>query len=205
MTINRPIRFVIAAAWCVAPLALFAQENDREADHQGLRELKAVAEEAINTNNLELLRPHLDEPFSIVTYTDSEFSDFDAFQAQWQKTRDELLEGGSYTTKLLPERSQLFGDIAVCRGNSENVLVTGDGSRYEFESRWTAICRQVDGEWKIVRAHSSLNPFTNPLMKDRVKWMLIQWGCGALLVGLLVGFLLRAMTARRSGGPASAE
>ena len=71
------------SAGIVAPAVLCADEGDpHEADHEALRGLRKVAEEAINNNKLELLKPHLDDPFSIVTYTDREFTDFDTFQAQ---------------------------------------------------------------------------------------------------------------------------
>ena len=174
-----------------------AQDDDREADHEALRALRAVAEKAINTNQMELLRPHLDDPFSVVTYTDREFTDFDVFLARWQKTRDDLLGDGNYTTKMLPERSQLIGDIAICRGNSKNVLINGDGEQFEFESHWSATCRKVDGQWKIVRAHSSLSPFDNPMLKSTVKSILIKVSLAALVVGLLVGWIAQSILARR--------
>ena len=169
------------------------QTQDDEADHEALRRLRAVAEQAINENRLELLRPHLQEEFWVVTYTDRQFSDFDTFQAQWQKTRDELLDGGSYTTQLNPERSLIFGDIALTRGNSENVLVTADGAEYGFPSHWSAVCRKIDGDWKIIQAHSSLNPFDNLLLKATVKDWLLKIAVGAGLAGLVLGWLTSAL------------
>ncbi len=201
------INFQVAALLLPIGFASFISLADtttpdpREADHNELRKLKVLVEEAINTNQLDLIRPHLDDPFSIVTYTDREFSDFDAFQDRWQKTRQELLSGGSYATKLLPERSQLYGDVAICRGNSHNVLVTGSGDRFEFDSHWSAVCRMVDGRWKIVRAHSSLSPFDNPMIVAKVKGMLTKVGIGTLIVGLLIGWIVKTFVAKRQGSP----
>ena len=113
-----------------------ADDLENEADHEALRKLKAVAEEAINNNQLDLLKPYLDDNFTVVTYTDREFTDFEVFKDRWQQTRDELL----------PERSLIMGDIAVARGDSENVLVTGGGRKYRFPAKWSAVCRKVDGE-----------------------------------------------------------
>src|SRR5262249_36064896 len=77
-----------------------------EAEHAALRQFKALFEKAVNENNLELMKPHLHEPFSVVTYTDREFKDFEAFKARWQKTREELLgSGGRYSLTLDPDRS----------------------------------------------------------------------------------------------------
>jgi hypothetical protein len=186
--------------WAVLVLALgapslAAQETlqDEEADHEALRRLRAVVEQAVNENRLELLRPHLHESFWVVTYTDRQFSDFDAFKTRWEQTRQELLDGGSYQTKLLPERSIIVGEIAIARGNSENVLVTGDGAEYRFPSHWSAVLRKVDGDWKIVQAHSSLSPFDNPMMMAAVKGLLLKVGAGAAATGLVVGWLTSAL------------
>ncbi len=169
---------------------------NQEADHEALREIRAVAEEAINTNNLDLFEPHLAEDFSIVTYTDREFSDFTAFKERWQKTRDELLDGGSYTTDMQPELSQIIGDIAIARGNSQNVLINGGGERFEFPSRWTAVLHKVDGEWKVVRAHSSLSPFDNPMLRSAVEDIMIKAGAATLLAGLVLGWIASWCMAR---------
>src|SRR5439155_18227836 len=109
------------------PLASAQQDQD-EAEHAALREFKALFEKAASENQLELLKPLLNQPFSVVTYTDREFTDFEAFKARWQKTRDEIVGNGSYQVTLLPERSEIFGDIAVARGDSKNVLVTAKGN-----------------------------------------------------------------------------
>jgi len=161
-----------------------------EADHQALRELKAVFEEAASGNKLELLQPYMHHPFSVVTYTNREFTEFQAFKAQWQKTRDEIVGDGVYQVVLRPERSEIYGDIAITHGDSDNVLVTSNGTRYEFNSRWTAVCRKVAGQWKIVRAHSSLDPFGNPMLRGRVRRYLFAVGAGAAVAGLLLGTLL---------------
>ncbi|MEQ8788784.1 MAG: nuclear transport factor 2 family protein [Pirellulaceae bacterium] len=172
-------------------------KSDVEADHDALRALRAVAEQAINENNLDLLRPHMAEKFSVVTYTDREFTDFDEFKRRWEQTREDLLSGGSYTTKLNPELSEIHGDFAIARGRSENVLVTGDGTTYEFPSRWTAVMHKVNGQWKVVRAHSSLSPFDNPMLHATVsRWLLIV-GAIAAVVGLLVGGIFGLLIGRR--------
>jgi hypothetical protein len=97
-----PSAILFASSFWFGTVDVAAQ--DHEADHDALRRIRVVAEEAINTNNLDLLKPYLAEGFTIVTYTDREFSDFTAFKERWQKTRDELLAGGSYTTERCPPR-----------------------------------------------------------------------------------------------------
>jgi ketosteroid isomerase-like protein len=174
-------------------LPLAAQEPD-EADHQALREMKAVFEKAASENNLDLLKPYVPAEFSAVTYTDREFTDFEAFKTRWQKTRDEIVGTGSYKVTLKPEKSKIYGDIAIARGDSDNVLVNSAGKKFEFTSHWTAVCRKIDGQWKIERVHSSLDPFGNPMLVDGVKGKITTYagmaGVGGLIVGGLVAFLL---------------
>ena len=188
--------FALPAA---APPSGIGQKKDDEADHQALREFKTLFEKAASENKLELMKPHLHEPFSVVTYTDREFSDFEKFKARWQKTRDEIVGIGSYKVTLLPERSEIYGDIAVAHGDSENVLITGAGNEYHFTSHWTAVFRKVDGQWKIVRVHSSLDPFGNPMVVGEVWRKVTQVGVGAGVGGLILGGLVAYLLLRRRG------
>jgi ketosteroid isomerase-like protein len=185
------------------PFSATAVEPTEEvdhADHEALRALRAVFEKAASENQLDLLEPYLDQPFSVVTFTDREFTDFDVFKAQWQKTRDRLLAGGSYSVKLNPELSRLHGDLALCKGSSDNVLRTGSGQEYRFKSNWTAVCRKVDGKWKIVRAHSSLDPFGNPMVLAGAKDAVIKGVVIAGVCGLILGGLIHALWVRRRAG-----
>jgi hypothetical protein len=177
---------------------IVAQDED-EADHQALRELKAVFEKAASENRLELLKPYVNEKFSAVTYTDREFTDFEAFKERWQKTREEIVGNGSYQVTLLPERSELYGDLAIARGDSENILINEAGKEFRFTSHWTAVCRKVDGQWKILRAHSSLDPFGNPMLVDGVRQRMLLAAGVAALVGLIVGGLVVYLAMRKRG------
>ncbi len=168
-----------------------------EADHDALRAFKMLFEEAINTNNLELIEPYLNDPFSVVSYTDREFTDFTAFKAQWQSTREAMLKGGTYSVTLLPDRSLIYGDIAIAKGNSENTLVTGGGDEHRFTSKWTVVFRKSDGGWKIARVHSSLNPFSNSMIDTYVRNTIIKFVAASLIAGLVIGWLARRFLARK--------
>src|SRR5688500_5862629 len=180
-----------------------AQPADDEADHAALREYKTLFEKAASENKLDLMKPILHEPFSVVTYTNREFTDFEAFKDRWQQTRDETVGSGSYKVTLLPERSEIYGDMAIAHGDSENVLVTAAGTEHKFSSHWTAVLRKVDGEWKIVRAHSSIDPFGNPMLVAGVKQKLIQVGLAAGAGGLVLGAVAAYFLARRRSNAAS--
>ena len=180
--------------------------SDREDDRAKLRALKPVFEKAASENQIDLLKPHLHDPFSAVTYTNREFTDFETFKARWQKTRDEVVgPRGSYKVTLRHEPAVFFDDVAVVRGDSDNFLVTSDGNEYRFNSHWTGVCRKVDGEWKILRMHFSLDPFGNPMVVGAVKRRLTQVGiataAGGLIVGALVAWVIRGRLQRRAPAP----
>ena len=164
-----------------------AQEANHE-DHEALRRLRDTFQEAAASNDLDRMKPFLATNFSIVTFTDREFLDFDAFKAQWQKTRKAMLgEGGSYRVQLNPEYSVLLGDIALCRGDSSNVIVNASGDTFTFGAHWTVVCQKIDGQWKIVRGHNSLDPFHNPMLEHAVKGMVAKYAAGSFVGGLLLG------------------
>jgi ketosteroid isomerase-like protein len=194
-----PILTRTSAAQPAAPEQNAAPPDQDEADHAALREYKALFEKAASEGQLDLLKPILHEPFSVVTYTDREFTDFESFKARWLKTRDEVVGNGSYKVTLLPDRSEIYGDIAIARGDSENILVSATGNRYEFTSHWTAVFRKQDGQWKVVRVHSSLDPFGNPMVVGEVKRRMTQAGLGAGLGGLVIGGIIAYLLAGRGG------
>lgn len=199
-----PTAVVIAA--CLAALVSAAQPpaaDEHEADRNALRALKAIFEQAASKNQLDLLRPHLHEPFSVVTYTDREFSDFEAFKARWQETRDEVVGQGSYQVTLKPEPTEFFGDVAVARGDSDNVLVASSGNEYRLTSHWTAVFHKVDGQWTIVRVHSSLDPFGNPMIRGEVRRWLVFVGIAAAALGLVIGGLVAYLLLGGRAGPVS--
>ncbi len=171
-----------------------------EADHQELRAMKAVYEKAVAENNLDLLKPMIRDDFSFVTFTDTEFDrkrdDFETFKSDWTATRNKLLQGGSYTVELQPERSLILGNIAIARGDSRNILMRGDGREFTFTAKWTAVCIKENGAWKVIRAHNSLNPFENPLLHDIVRTLLLKTGTISGLGGAILGVLLTLLVNR---------
>lgn len=72
-------------------------------------------------------------------------------------------------------------------------MVDRKGDLCEFTTHWTVILKRNDGEWKVVRAHNSLDPFANPMLKSSVKKALFWMGLLAFLGGSAVGALVMAM------------
>lgn len=190
----------LIAAISLSPALAFAEDAlADEAEHEGLRKLKAVFEEAARTNNMDLMRPFVDPAFSVVTFTDSSFDDFDAFKKRWESSRQTLLHGGTYEVELLPDRSVLLGNgLALAKGNSKNVIVTGDGEEYRYSANWTAVCRKDGETWKLLRVHCSMDPFRNPMVTAGFRKLAYKIGAATLVAGLLIGWFVRLMWSRRN-------
>ena len=167
--------------------------SDHNVDREKLRDIQAIFERAVTNNTIEDLKPYTDPEFSFVSFTDRSFSDFDSFSKQWRLTRIAMLGSGKFSTKLNPEPSLFIGDIAVCYGNSTNNMVDSSGNEYDFTSHWTVIFKRYNDEWKILRAHNSLNPFSNPMLKHAVKRKMIFISAASLLVGAGLCYFLTSL------------
>jgi ketosteroid isomerase-like protein len=161
-----------------------------EAERERLRGLQAIFQKAVKENKMDVMRPHCGPHFSFVSFADRAFKDFESFFQRWQITRNEMVgENGSFETDLRPEPSLFFGDIAVCFGNSINKMQNKRGSQFEFTGNWTVIFKKEEGNWKVVRAHNSLDPFGNPMLIDGVKRKVMLIAGIAGVIGLVLGAL----------------
>lgn len=157
-----------------------------ESDREQLRAIQTIFENAVEKNTLEDLRDHIDSDFSIVSFTDKSFDDFESFNKQWKITRQNTIGNGSFTTKLNPVPSLFIDDIAICKGRSDNTMVDNTGQRFEYTSNWTVIFKRTNNTWKILRAHSSLDPFGNPVLVSKVK--------RKILLSSLLSFIFGSVT-----------
>lgn len=162
-----------------------------EAERTKLRALQSIFEKAVANNTIEDMRKHVGENFSFVSFTDTLFTDFDAFSKQWKLTRDKLVGNGSFSTELNPFPTLFINDLAICSGNATNNMVDKKGGEFSFTTNWTVILQQTGQEWKVLRAHNSLSPFTNPMMKAAVKRLLINIGALAFFVGASAMWLVQ--------------
>lgn len=200
---RRTVRGALAAAMLGLGTAVAAAEAAEDADHEALRALREVYERAVNENNVELLRPHLDPDFSAVTSTNQAVSGFEGFKAYWNEYWGHVPVGGTgprYTAKLAPERSLVYGDLAIGGGTSHDTIRTADGREYALAARWTVVFHKRAGKWKILRLHASIDPFSNPLVGQGAQRLALKAALGALGVGMLVGWLAGWVFARRGRG-----
>jgi ketosteroid isomerase-like protein len=178
--------------------------GDDDADHAALRALVPEYEQAVNDGKPELLQPYLDSDFSGVMITGDEVDSFVSLEQYWASIQSLMGDGGKYRVKVhVAARSILSGDLAVSYGTTDDEVVTSRGKEYHFTGRWTAVCRKRDGKWKILRVHGSMDPVTNPFVLATVRSASISAGAVAGMVGLLVGWFVHNLVARRRKAAAS--
>lgn len=181
--------------------ALHAQPGTDETDHEALRVLKRVFEQAVAEDRVELLQPYLHANFSGVMITSEPVGSFDDLRAYWRKIKELMGQGGRYTTTVNPDRSLIFGTIALAKGTTDDVVVTGNGAEYRFNSRWTAVLAKQNADWKILRVQGTIDPLANPFVATAMRRTASWTGGVGAIVGLLIGWLLSLVIRRRRARP----
>jgi len=159
-------------------------------DRDKLRELQTIFENAVKNNTIENIRPFTHPEFSFVSFTDKSFGDFDSFKQQWNFTRKELVGTGSFSTQLNPAPTLFVDDTAIAYGNAKNSLLDARGRNFNFTNNWTVIFKRQDGEWKVLRAHNSIDPFANPMLLSGVKNKVIKYSALSFMGGLILCSIL---------------
>jgi ketosteroid isomerase-like protein len=168
-----------------------------EAEHQALRDLKALYEQAIKEDRLDLIADYIHPDFHGVMVTSRAVNSLDELRTFWADIHTLMGEGGRYTTTVNPERSVIHGDIALARGTTDDVVVTGDGKEYRFTSQWTAVLQKDAGRWKLRRVHGTMDPIANPFVREFAQRAIIQYGIAAGIGGIALGFGVPAVIRRR--------
>lgn len=184
---------------CLAPPAQAQAPAtlQEEAEHEALREIRRIYEQAVDQNQIELLRPLLHPEFTGVMVTGRAVASIDEVRDYWRDIWTLIGEGGRYSSTVKPEWSTLFGDVAVARGTTEDVVVTGEGREFRFETFWTAVLQKDDGRWKLRRVQGSMDPVTNPFVREFMRRTALQGGFVGGAIGLAVGFGAAFLIARR--------
>lgn len=165
--------------------------ENREHDREQLRAIQAVFEQAIINNSIEDIRQYTHKDFSFVSFTDRSFKDFDSFAKQWGVTREQMLgQKGKFSSQLNPEPSFFYDDIAICHGCATNQMKDKKGKDFVYTSNWTVVCKKEQEGWKVIRAHNSLNPFSNPMLVAGVKGRIIGTAAITFTVGIILGAIV---------------
>lgn len=180
----------------LAALPLFAQAPD-EAEHQALRQIKALYERAINEDRLDLLQPYFASPFYGVMITSKRVSTLEEMKQYWANMKQLIGPGGSYRVTVDPEKSVIMGDFALARGTTRDVVRTGDGDTYQFGTNWTCVLHKEGGIWKVIQVQGSMDPVGNPFVNAKLREATFRIAGGAAAIALILGLLIGWLIGRR--------
>jgi ketosteroid isomerase-like protein len=192
--VRRTIPWILIA---LAALPLAAQDTGREQDHDALRRLRAVYEDAVNNNDLSKVKPLLAEGFTGVMISGEELKSYEDLVAFWSKIRGMLGAGGKYRVKVVTDQTDFFGDLGISRGYTEEQFVTAGGKEYNVQARWTAVTRKQNGEWKLFRVQGSIDPIDNPAVEMVVSRTKLMFAAAGMAAGLLLAVLASVLLRRR--------
>lgn len=195
-------RLLAAALLAAAPLVQGtdnAPSDQDKQEHDKLRALLGTFTQAFNTRNLDPLLPHLHPNFSVTMIN----QDVVTSPAELKSYLDKQFNGPNALltdVKIKPEADVLTtfveGRIGINRGSSVDTYTLKDGRVVTLNTRWTGTAIKDGDTWKVLNAHIGLNAIDNPILEgmEKLKWM---WVGGALVVGLIAGFLAGRVTARK--------
>jgi ketosteroid isomerase-like protein len=162
-----------------------------EADRAELRKLRALYEEVVKSDDLTKLMPYLPPSFTAVTPTGEQVKGPSELQAYFKKIWGMIGQGGTYEVKVNLGSTDLYNDIAVSYGTTDEFIKTAEGRQYQFPMLWTAVSRKENGTWKVIRMHGSIDPLTNVFVMTQLNTLKWIYGVGGLIVGLILGILTR--------------
>ena len=201
MKINRQIIHLVLAGSLLFVFSIMTLHADEEADHAALRAMKTAYEEAVNSNNLSKIGPYLGAGVTGVMVTGEPVQGFQGLESYWKKIQALIGEGGSYHVQVNPDRSELFGDLAVAHGTTDDVVRLPSGKQLKFNSLWTAVCRRENGAWKVIRMQATMDPVNNVFTAWKMGTAKLLYGGGGFIAGGLLALVLMRLF-RRARRPA---
>jgi len=171
---------------------------DEEADRATLRKIMALYEEVVRSDDITKLLPYLPENLTAVTPTGEEVKGPQQLQAYFQRIWALIGKGGTYQVKVNVGSTDFYGDIAVSYGSTDELIRSAAGKEYQFPMLWTAVSRQENEQWKVIRMHGSIDPLTNVFVAAQLQMTKLVYGIGGGVVGLGMGLLLHFLRRSRT-------
>lgn len=161
------------AGWVTACLvfamAPVVPAQNREPDHQALRQLLVSMQKAINSNDLKSLEPFLARGFVFTGVDQTLVTNAAGMAAYFGRmvrpdapvARVEMApQAGALTRFVGP-------DAGYCFGTSLDTYTLKDGRKFRIPSRWTAVVVREGGAWKAAAIHLGVNFLDNPVLTAR--------------------------------------
>jgi ketosteroid isomerase-like protein len=202
-------RTVAAVAAALLVIATFAGRAGAQASKPvteadptaAIAALRGELVDSFNKGDVDRLLSHLD-PDVVATWQNGEVCRGpEAVRAYYNKM---MVGPDRVVAKLsanpVVDDRHVYGDWAVSWGNLHDAYELKDGSRFTFDSRFTATIARRGAEWKVTSFHASINAFDNPVLKIVAKksgtWAGVAAGLLGLVAGVGLGLLVRRRKAR---------
>ncbi len=121
--------------------------------------------------------------------------------AYWQEVQKLIGPGGTYHVTVNVDKTDLFGDVAVSHGTTDEMIRLANNKDLNFHAFWTAVCHQEAGAWKVVRMEATLDPIDNVFVTLQLKKARLVCGTGGLLAGVVLALLFRLVCCRTKSNP----
>ena len=179
------------------PQVLSAEASvDAPPTQEELVELRNALVKAFESRNIDEMLTHV-HPEIVVTWQNADVTrGHDEVRAYFNK----MLSGPQsvvVAAKGNPEieSRKAFGNHIVSFGHmNDELTLRGESEPLRFDSRFSSLIVRHEGKVKLAGLHLSLNAFDNPVNKfamDALKRYGVLGGLGILVVGFLLGFLMR--------------
>lgn len=185
----KTILFLFVFLMCVS-VAAFAEEN-RDADHNKLRELKSKVTNAFNKRDAREIASCFTEKFSITTIDQTTLTSVPEIENYFYKffvAKDAIVAD----LKVVPEASVptefVDSDNGYCYGKTIETYKMKDGRSVSMESKWTAALHRENGEWKIAAIHAGVDFLDNPVLDQSVA-KIKTFATGGFAAGVVVTLL----------------
>ena len=190
---------ILALQLWAPPAAAQTFTSGTDADNAELRALARLFEDAVRQHDLKKFQNALAPDF-VATLVTNENANRESMAKFWDWVWGLIGRNGRWETKVDPEASRFFGDIAVARGVTSDAITTEKGREYRYSWNWTLVLQKRDGRWTPVAGHGSLDPLGNPFVAAEKSWLEILFGGGGALAGLVVGAVVTGLVMRRRRG-----
>ena len=184
----------------LGPASALAADNDPyAADRQALIRIFREIEASINAQDVDRMVAQM-APEATVTWLNGEVSrghaEIKAYYHRMVKGEQRILDR-YLTTAKIGASAHFFGhgEVAVADGTMVDEFFPVARGPFTLNSNWTSTSAKIDGQWKVVSMHLSLNVFTNSLIAEAKE--AIWWAAGGTgLAGLVLGWLIGRMRRR---------
>jgi len=188
---------IIAAAAVFCCLNNIARA-DEDADRTALRMIRTNYVEAVNSGDLSKIKNDLSKEVTGVMVTGKAVEGYDGLVSYWKEIQDLIGTGGTYHVAVNVDKTDLFGDVSVSHGTTEEAVRLANGKELDFSAFWTAVCHKEDGTWKVVRMQATLNPIDNVFVTLQLEKTKLIYGIVGFIAGALLVLAIRCLLCKRS-------